>query len=300
MTRRLLGALGLVLAACLVMPAGVADAQRRRRREPAAPARPADPMQAAEQAFAAVDFDHTLEYAAEALQAGQHPRERVVRIYRLLGMSAGALGDAEGARDFFLRMLAIDSSAELDDSVSPRQRAPYLEARGLVAARSESMAIAVELVRAQASLRIEITDPFQLVRTLRVHGRAFGAPAFETVETPAQGTAMALVEAAGTADRVEYWVEMLDPFGNQLASFGSEFDPRVVGRAPVAELRTGSPDGRDSMLRDERPRSLTEEPLFWVALVGGAALVGAGVGVGFAVESASHIPVQTSVSFGLP
>lgn len=281
-----------VLAAVLLVIPSAADAQRRRRQAE----EPTDPLQAAEQAYAEIDFERTLEHAGEALQAGHQPPDRLARIYQLLGVSAAALGDPDGARDFFQRMLAIDADAELDDTVPPRLRAPYLEARGIVSARSDRLAVEVGLARAQASVRVALTDPFQMARTLRVHARIEGAVEFTTIESEAMAEVLAPLPGADTADRIEYWVEVIDPYDNQLLLAGSEFEPRTVGRPAVAVVEGGV--GGGGPVTPHQP-SIAEEPLFWVALIGGVAVVGAAIGIGVGVDAASHVPVQTGVRFGV-
>nr|MDQ3037434.1 tetratricopeptide repeat protein [Myxococcota bacterium] len=207
-----------------------ADAQRRRR----APPTPTDPLQAAEQAYVEVDFERTLEHASAALQAGGHSPDRLARIYQLLGVSAAALGDPDGARDFFERMLAIDPDATLDDTVPPRLRAPFLEARGVVSARTDELGAQVGIARTEGgAVRVALTDPFGMARMVRVHARLEGGAEYTSAEAESGAEVLMPLPGADTADRVEYWVEVLDPYGNQLAILGSEFEPRTVGRIAV-------------------------------------------------------------------
>lgn len=284
-------AIAILSVSLLILPSS-ADAQRRRRQ---APAVPTDPLQAAEQAYGEIDFERTLEHASTALQAGGHAPDRLARIYMLLGVSAAALGDPDGARDFFQRMLAVDGDAELDDTVPPRLRSPYLEARGIVSARPEQLGVEVGLARAQSAVRVALTDPFQMARTLRVHARIGGMVEFTTVESEAMAEVIAPLPGADEAEHVEYWVEVLDPYGNQLVVAGSEFEPRSVGRVVVAGGGPGP--GSGAPVTPHEP-SIAEEPLFWIAILGGAAVIGAAVGIGVGVDAASHVPLQTGVRFG--
>jgi hypothetical protein len=292
-------ALGLAVTLAAIAVVSPADAQRRRRgvREAAR-----DPLSAAELAFAEVDFERTLERSAEALQAGAHTPQQVVRIYQLLGVSAAALGDPDGARDFFQRMLAVDGDAELDDTVPPRLRAPYLEARGIVSARPDRLGVELALARDRGSLRVTLSDPFEMARQLRVHARPEGGIEFVTSEGEAQDETTVPITDARAGDRVEVWIEVLDGYGNQLALVGSDLEPRIVGRVAAAEGGAGGDDGSapGSAASTGGGRSIAEEPLFWVALIGGLAVVGAGIGIGFAVDSASHVPIQTVATFGVP
>jgi hypothetical protein len=288
-------ALAALVCAALLAAAGSVQAQRRRLRPPP---RPVDPLQAAEEAFTEVDFERTIEQASTALQAGGYTPERLVRIYQLLGVSAAALGDSDGARDFFQRMLAIDAEATLDDSVPPRLRAPFLEARGIVSARRERLGVTVGLARAQASLRVALTDPFEMARSLRVHARVEGTIEYTTVETEASPEVLAPIPGADTADRLEYWIEVLDPYGNQLLVVGTEFEPRVVGRIAVADLGSSSSGMSPPSSPPPGGPSILEEPLFWI-VTGGVIALGAGIGIGVAVDSASHVPLRTAATIGL-
>ncbi|WP_053238609.1 hypothetical protein [Sandaracinus amylolyticus] len=279
----------------VVISASSADAQRRRRGS-----EPVDPLTAAEQAYTEVDFEQTLEHAGAALQAGGHTPDRLVRIYMLLGVSAAALGDAEGARDFFQRMLAVDPEAQLDDTVPPRLRAPYLEARGIVSARPEQLGVEVGIARAQSAIRVALIDPFQMARTVRVHARIEGQVQYTDVEAEAEAEVLAPLDGAANADRIEYWVEVLDPYGNQVVLVGSEFEPRTVGRVAAVAVPGGGGGGAGGGGAQEGGGgSILEDPLFWI-ISAGVVLVAGGVVAGVLIDQSSHVPVQTGVSFGIP
>ena len=160
-------------------------------------------LQQAEQAYLEVDFERTQARAGDALAAGGHSPAQLVRIYQLLGVSAAALGDTQQAHDYFVRMLAIDPEGRLDDTVPPRLRAPFLEARGVVSARTERLSADVGLARAQSSVRVALVDPFEVARRVRVHARIEGQVEFTTVEAAAAPEVMATLEGSGNADRVE-------------------------------------------------------------------------------------------------
>ena len=100
-------------------------------------------------------------------------------------------------------------------------------------------------------------------------------------------------------DRVEYWLECLDSHGNQLLLLGSEFEPRVVGRIASVAATGGGGDGGGGGGGDGGGggAGIFGEPVFWI-IVGGVVLVGAGIGIGFAVDSQSHVGLATGVRFG--
>lgn len=245
-----------------------------------------DALARAEAAYLEVDFDATHRHALAALRAGGSTPAQLVRIYQLLGIAASALGRDDEARDHFVRMLGLDRDAELDASVPPRLRDPFLEARGVWAARTGRLGIQVGLDRARSSLRIELSDPSATARRVLVHSRLEGETQFVTQDAEARGAIDIPVQGAAAADRVEYYVEVLDEHRNVMLAEGSAFEPRVVGRERVA---AGGGGGGPSIV---------EEPVFWV-IVGAVVAVAAGITIGVVADQRSHIGAQTSITIGI-
>jgi hypothetical protein len=286
MTFRIAGLVSAGLISALAL-APTAHAQRTRREpvaEVAAP--PPSALAQAEQAYLDVDFATALTAAQEALREGGHTPQELMRIYQLLGVCSAAEGHAERARDFFLRMLAIDPDAELDDTVPPRLRAPFLEARGIVGARPARLGAEVGIARAQSAVHVAFTDPFQVGQTVVVHARIEGQAEFTSSEERARASIDMPLAGSGDADRVEYWLEVRDPFGNQVLTLGTEFEPRVVGRMSVAAGPAAGGGGGGNVL---------EEPWFWIVVgvvVAGGATAGAVLGV-----QASQLELRSTVDF---
>lgn len=249
-----------------------------------------DPLAAAEAAYLEVDFEGTRNNALLALRAGGKTPEQVVRIYQLLGISSSALGDEDAARDYFVRMLGIDRDAALDESVPPRLRNPYLEARGVWAARQGRLEITAGLDRATSSVRIELTDPTDMARRVRVSTRLEGDAQYTTQEYAAAAVLGARMEGAAEADRVEYYVDVLDMHGNVILASGTPFSPRVVGRAPAGSTGGGGGGGGGG--------SFVEEPVLWI-VVGAVLAVAAAVTIGVVVDQRSRIGFQSGVTIGV-
>ncbi len=264
-------ALGLLLGLCAASPALAQD----------------DALARAEAAYLEVDFDATHQHALAALRAGGNTPEQLVRVYQLLGIAASALGREDEARDHFVRMLGLDRDAELDASVPPRLRDPFLEARGVWAARTGRLGIQVGLDRARSSLRIQLSDPSATARRVLVHSRLEGETQFVTQDAEARGAIDVPVQGAAAADRVEYYVEVLDEHRNVMLAEGSAFEPRVVGRERVA-AGGGAASGP----------TIVEEPVFWV-IVGAVVAVAAGITIGVVADQRSHIGAQTSITIGI-
>lgn len=261
----------------------------------AAPAWAQGPLADAEEAYLEVDFERTLSEAQGAIDSGELGPSELARAYELLGVSAAALGDADTARDCFLRMLSIDEERQLDDTVPPRLRAPFMEARGELIARADSLSVEVVLARAYSALRVTLNDPFEMIQGIRLHVRVEGGDgAWTIVEEDYEPEIMAGYARAAAADRLEYWLEVLDPRGNRILVRGSEFEPEVVGRpVPAAAGGGGAGDGGTP---GGGGTSIAEEPAFWIVL-GAVVAVGAGIGIGFGVDAASRVSLVTQVSF---
>ena len=257
----------------------------------------ADLLETAEHAYGEVDFEGARHDASAAIDAGGLSPTQLVRAYQLIGVSSSALGEAPEARAAFVMMVSIDPDVRLDDTVPPRLRAPFLEARGTVSSAAR-LSAEVQLARAYGSLRIVLTDPRELVDRVRIHARVEGQTEFTMAEFPPTDEIMSRTNGASSADRIEYWLEGLDLHGNQVLLLGSEFEPLVVGRTAAGDASSGGSGGGDAPSGGGGGGgNIFEQPLFWI-IVGGVVLVGAAIGVGFAVDSQSHVGLSTSVRFG--
>lgn len=258
-------------------------------------------LQEADAAYSNVDFESARTAASSAIETGGLSPTELVHAYQLVGVSSSALGDTTAAREAFVMMVSIDPDVRLDDTVPPRLRAPFLEARGQVSAHSR-MSAEVQLARAYGALRIALTDPLELVNTVRMHSRVEGTVEFTTVEHEPDDEIMSRASGASSADRMEYWLECLDSHGNQLLLLGTEYEPLVVGRAAAATTGGdgggGGGGGSGGGGGGGGGPGIAGDPVFWL-IIGGVVLVGAGIGVGFAVDSQSHVGLSTGVRFGL-
>jgi hypothetical protein len=244
-----------------------------------------DPLEQAEEAYLEVDFDNTFRLSMEALEAGGNSRARMVRIYRLIGISAAALDRAEESRDAYVRMLALDPQIQVDRNLAPRLRGPFLEARGFWTARTTQFETNIALLRQRGALRIRLSDPVQMAETIVLHYRLRGEPLF--LDENRLAAREILVEGPGLseADVVEYYLEVLDTHGNQIIELGEQDLPLTVGQAtgPVTPPGGDDDDG------------IFASPWFWMA-AGAAVLIGGGVTAYFLFVD-QPVTLQSSVTF---
>ena len=174
----------------------------------------ADPVEQAERAYREVDFPRQRALARQALEQGDGEPARVAQIYRLLGIAHAVLGEPEAAKDAFARLLELDPGVELERSLSPRIRSPYMEARGEWDVASEHLGVSIIVFDAKRGLSIAVHDPKDMVRRVRlrvsapgVAGASSGIPAAPELYFPPSEL------RPGSRQRVE----LLDEYSNVLA-----------------------------------------------------------------------------------
>jgi hypothetical protein len=186
-----------------------------------------------EAAYAEVDLERTYSLALAALGAGGHDVKATARLYHLYAVAAAATDRADDAREAFLRVLAIDARGKLEKNLSPKIRAPYLEARGAWADASGGKSLAVALTREDGVPVLTLDGPLDAVSRVLVRVRRRSSDGFDELAfTPA-----ARIDFPQTLHRgaFEYVVHLEDAAGNRLHELGSEAAPRRFGANVAAE-----------------------------------------------------------------
>jgi len=128
----------------------------------------------AQKAYAEVDYDRTRTLAREALQQGGNDRAATSELYLLWATAAAALDRAEEARSAFLCVLATNPDLKLERTLSPKIRAPYLEARGSASTRDGKAPLEVTLQRRKQELELGLRDTLHVASSIRAWHATFG------------------------------------------------------------------------------------------------------------------------------
>lgn len=234
---------------------------------PTLPARaqPGVGLEQVEQAYAEVDFERTRALARAALERGRNDRASTARLYLLRAISAAALDQTEEARAAFLHVIAADPALRLDKSLSPKIRAPYLEARGSSTAELGKPALELTLQRRGAQLELGLRDAVHVARSIELYWRAQNQEAFTRQRFEPQGVRRV---PAPSGHAIEVYMQVLDVHDNVLFEHGTPDQPRrlALGAKALAPLGPGARDA---------PRNAT--PYYATAGVLGALGLASGV-----------------------
>ncbi len=218
----------------------------------------------AEVAYAAVDFSRTRELATSALIQGGNSVRQTERLYFLLGIADAALGQNSEARNAFIALLAINPKLHLDQTLSPKLRAPYAEAVGFWSSSSEKLTATATTSASGDSLVVEISDPVDMVKLVAVQSRAAGED-FKTTVHPVDSSHELGIPLGS---RQEFVINLLDEHKNAIFQLGSR--PKPLRFLPKRDELRPPPE-----VPHEKSSSLT--------IVGGVLTTLGAVGLGSAI-----------------
>jgi hypothetical protein len=180
-------------------------------------------LAAVEEAYRAVDFEGVLRLAQAAIEAGGHGVQDMARLELLLGVANAALDHPQAAQTAFIRLLGIDPTQKLERELSPRLRAPYLEARGFWSANRERLSASARVEA--GALSVSLSDPAQMVREIRVSFRQAGQTEFRDSRQAASATTRVPLTPKPGPGELEVAIALLDEHGNTLGEKGTELAP---------------------------------------------------------------------------
>jgi hypothetical protein len=216
---------------------------------------PAADLQAAMDLAADSEHDEARDALETALRAGHHGRADTVRIYKLAGEVAAALGDPAAAEQYFTRMLVLDPAARPRRVYAPAV-GPAFDRAMKVASQRGALRVRVQQ-RPQGGVLLEVVaDPLGMVAAAWAHYQdAEGID--REVLIPSGGKTVLPMADKPVDQPVE--VGVTDEFGNRLAETRLEprrgaaaapesGDPREIGGAAAgpSEASAGRDGGSDA------------------------------------------------------
>jgi hypothetical protein len=177
----------------------------------------------AQKAYAEVDYDRTRTIAVAALQQGGNDRAATADLYLLWATAAAALDQAEEARGAFLYVLATNPDLKLERSLSPKIRAPYLEARGSASTNDGKPPLEVTLQRRKQELELGLRDTLHVATSIEIGTRRSEAEPFARRRLDAAPVKRL---PTPTGSELQFFLRVLDRHGNVLFELGTEDEPR--------------------------------------------------------------------------
>jgi hypothetical protein len=225
-----------------------------------------------------------------ALDAGNASPSDLAEIYKLTGVVAGALGEADAATAAFAKWIALDPKAALPPGTSPKIMRPF-SAASEKAKKGELLKVRTETSVTPPSITVIVAaDPLHLVAGAHVMASVDGA-----LEQAFDGKGHDRIKIdLPKGKRLDLRVAVLDSQGNHLVELGSADVPIViVGEGTTAldhdvsaVLQTKHESPKTSPATPSHPRPLYAT--WWVWGAGAAVFGGVGAYFGFAGRSAAN------------
>ncbi|HEX2875574.1 MAG TPA: hypothetical protein VHP33_30185 [Polyangiaceae bacterium] len=175
-----------------------------------------------EKAYADVDYEKTRTLAVQAIEHGGNDRASTGQLYLLWATAAAALDRPDEARTAFSYALAANPELKLDRNLSPKIRAPYLEARGALAGADGRAPLEVTLRRRKQELELGLRDSLKVAAGVVLSMRGGESGDFARRRFDASPTRR--VPIPGDAE-LYLAVRVIDRHDNALFELGTEEDP---------------------------------------------------------------------------
>lgn len=189
----------------------------------------------AQKAYAAVDYETTRAQAKAALEQGGNDHAATGELYLLWATAAAALDQADEARVAFSYALAVSPELKLERSLSPKIRAPYLEARGNATGADGKPPLALELQRRNQELELSLRDRLSVAASIELSTRSDDTQSFVRRRFDAASTRRLPLPSGA---ELQYFMRVLDRHANVLLEVGTADEPRRVPLRASAKVAT--------------------------------------------------------------
>jgi tetratricopeptide (TPR) repeat protein len=244
-------------------------------------------------AYNALEYPRAIDLLHKALQETLTHDEKMVT-FQTLAFAHVAVGRHDDAVADFEELLRIDGSFELDRTISPRVRAVFEEARGRVATEGAGAGDAghalselrpsVTPVRVKdgQALTIAAAYPGGVAASVELFYRTRGQNVFAKLKAPigvGGGFSVTVPGMQVAAPALEYYVVVLDENGASVALAGT------LGQPLAVDVQA-------------RKRPVYTRGWFW-GVIGGIAVVGAGVATAVALSTHSTVSSSTPATISI-
>lgn len=244
-------------------------------------------------AYNDLEYPRAVELLQKALQETLTRDEKIVT-FQTLAFAHVALGKNDDAVADFEQLLRIDGSFELDRTISPRIRAVFEDARAHVATEGGASAGAAQAlpelhptvtplkIKDGQAVTVASVYPGGVASSVELFYRTRGQNVFSKLKAPVDVSGRFGVTVPGMqvhAPALEYYFVVLDESGASLALAGT------LGRPLAVDV-------------EGRKRPVYTKGWFW-GVLGGVAVVGAGIATAVALSTRSTISSSTPATISI-
>ncbi|HEX6837186.1 MAG TPA: hypothetical protein VF334_11470 [Polyangia bacterium] len=245
-------------------------------------------------AYNDLEYPRAIDLLHKAIKQETLTRDEKLVTFQTLAYAHVALGKHDEAVNDFENLLRINGSFELDRTISPRVRAVFEEARGRVATqggggvdRAQALpelhpTVTPAKVKEGQAITIAAAYPGGLATNIELFYRTRGQNVFAKVKAPTGAGGSFSVTIPGMhvhAPALEYYVVVLDDSGASLALAGTLGQPLAVDVVG-------------------RKKPVYAKGWFW-GVIGGIAVVGAGVATAVVLSTRSTITSSTPATISI-
>jgi tetratricopeptide (TPR) repeat protein len=244
-------------------------------------------------AYNDLEYPRAIELLHKALQETLTREEKIVT-FQTLAFAHVALGKHDDAVKDFENLLRIDGRFELDRTISPRVRSVFEEARGRVATQGPTVGTgghAIESlhptvtpakIKEGQAITVDAAYPGGVASSVELFYRTRGRDVFAKLKSPVDVGGRFSVTVPGMhveSPALEYYLVVLDENGASVALAGTLGQPLAVDV-------------------EGRKRPVYVKGWFW-GVLGGVAVVGAGVATAVVLTTRSSISSSTPATISI-
>jgi hypothetical protein len=225
-------------------------------------------VDAAETAYADLDYERANKLAADVVARGGLAHAELVRAYRVLARTHAILDHDKEARAAFVWLLTIAPDEKEDAAMPPKVNDRMAEARGALGGYNVKPGIEIAAtlrLHEAGTLRVTARDPTHVAKKIVV-GWRWGGGAWTTTEIAAGDASVDVAAPPVNATHLDFWAQARDERDDVLFEDGTSALPKT---ANLPAIETPPPPRRAP--KDERQPSIFVSPVFW-AIVGGVVL----------------------------
>ncbi|MFO0680175.1 MAG: hypothetical protein U0169_26875 [Polyangiaceae bacterium] len=255
--------LAVTLVGAMVSPAGAQGASK------------AADVDAAEEAYANLEFQDAEKLAEKAVKTRGLSHDQLLRATRTLALARAVLGNESGAKDAFVQVLTLDPDYQADPNLGPRVQGPFFEAKGYWRNQPSrpGIEVAPELRSGDTgTLRVTVRDPTHVVKRTQVAFRWSGTSTFDVHPVEGSSAEVDVPEPKVGTTRLDYYAQALDDHDSVVFELGNPQAPKTA----LVQVGPDRTEGGSS-------KSFFANPIVWA--VAGALVVGGTIGIVAAASS---------------